>query len=92
MTKIDEHVDKKVNRVSKEEVRKAMKRMKNGKAVGPDDIPVEAWQCLREKGLNFLASLFNEILEKEELLEEWRSVMIPVFKNKGGVQSCSIKI
>ena len=27
-------------KISKEEVRENMKRMKNGKAVGPDDIPV----------------------------------------------------
>ena len=25
-----------------------MNRMKTGKAVGPDDIPVEAWRCLGE--------------------------------------------
>lgn len=33
-------------RWSKDEVRAAMKRMKSGKAVGPDDIPAEAWRCL----------------------------------------------
>ena len=26
-----------------------MQRMKNGKAVGPDDIPVEVWKCLGER-------------------------------------------
>lgn len=25
-----------------------MKRMKSGKLVGPDDIPVELWRCLGE--------------------------------------------
>ena len=30
-----------VEKISKEEVRENMKRMKNGKAVGPDNIPVE---------------------------------------------------
>ena len=40
--------------ISKDEVRTAMKRMKSGKAVGPDDIPVEAWKCLGESsGLSF---------------------------------------
>ena len=85
-----EKVEKEVNRISKWEVKKALKRMKNGKAVGPDDIPVEAWKCLGEKAVNFLTSLFNDILEKEEMPDEWRrSVMIPLFKNKGDVQSCS---
>ncbi|KAK3571762.1 hypothetical protein QTP86_018720, partial [Hemibagrus guttatus] len=34
-------VEQKVNKIRKDEVRKALKRMKSGKAVGPDDIPVE---------------------------------------------------
>ena len=29
-----------------------MQMMKNGKAVGPDDIPVEVWKCLGERALN----------------------------------------
>ena len=32
-----------------------MKGMKNGKAVGPDDIPVEVWTCLGERAVEFLA-------------------------------------
>ena len=43
-----------VEKISKEEVRENMKRMKNGKAVGPDDIPVEVWKCLGEIALEFL--------------------------------------
>ncbi|KAL7867553.1 hypothetical protein SRHO_G00089370 [Serrasalmus rhombeus] len=44
-----EIVDQEVQRISKVEVRAALKRMKNGKAVGPDDIPVESnGQCRKE--------------------------------------------
>jgi len=32
--------------ISKEEIRDALKKMKTGKAVGPDGIPVEMWKCL----------------------------------------------
>ncbi|KAK3550945.1 hypothetical protein QTP70_010120 [Hemibagrus guttatus] len=45
--------------------------------------------------LNILASvsdltLFNRVLESERMPEEWRrSVLVPIFKNKGDVQSCS---
>ncbi|KAK3513810.1 hypothetical protein QTP70_028864 [Hemibagrus guttatus] len=35
-------VEQKVDKIRKDEVRKALKRMKSGKAVGPDDIPVES--------------------------------------------------
>ncbi|KAK3549648.1 hypothetical protein QTP86_005387 [Hemibagrus guttatus] len=40
--------------------------MKSGKAVGPDDIPVEVWKCLGEAGVEFLTSLFNRVLENLE--------------------------
>ncbi|KAK3507467.1 hypothetical protein QTP70_021829, partial [Hemibagrus guttatus] len=83
-------VEQKVDKIRKDEVRKALKRMKSGKAVGPDDIPVEVWKCLGEAAVEFLASLFNRVLESERTPEEWRrSVLVPIFKNKGDVQSCS---
>uniref|UniRef100_A0A8C4T634 ribonuclease H n=1 Tax=Erpetoichthys calabaricus TaxID=27687 RepID=A0A8C4T634_ERPCA len=67
-----------------------MKRMKNGKAVGPHDIPMEAWRCLGEMAVKFLTRLFNGILESERMPEEWRrSVLVPIFKNKGDVQDCT---
>ncbi|KAK3543889.1 hypothetical protein QTP70_030272 [Hemibagrus guttatus] len=84
-------VEQKVDKIRKDEVRKALKRMKSGKAVGPDDIPVEVWKCLGEAAVEFLANLFNRVLESERMPEEWRrSVLVPIFKNKGDVQSCSI--
>ncbi|KAK3574678.1 hypothetical protein QTP86_012451 [Hemibagrus guttatus] len=64
--------------------------MKSGKAVGPDDIPVEVWKCLGEAAVEFLTSLFNRVLESEKMPEEWRrSVLVLIFKNKGDVQSYS---
>ncbi|KAK3531447.1 hypothetical protein QTP70_020542, partial [Hemibagrus guttatus] len=83
-------VEQKVDKIRKDEVRKALKRMKSGKAVGPDDIPVEVWKCLGETAVEFLTSLFNRVLESERMPEEWRrSVLVLIFKNKGDVQSCS---
>ena len=55
------------NLISKEEVRENMKRMKNGKAVGPDDIPVEVWKCLDEIALEFLMKLYNRTMESERM-------------------------
>ncbi|KAK3569417.1 hypothetical protein QTP86_029325 [Hemibagrus guttatus] len=83
-------VEQKVDKIRKDEVRKALKRMKSGKAVGPDDIPVEVWKCLGEAAVEFLTTLFNRVLESERMPEECRrSVLVPIFKNKGDVQSCS---
>ena len=85
-----EKVNLEVESVSKEEVMENMQTMKNGKAVGPDDIKVEVWKCLGESALKFLTKLYNRTMESERVPEEWRdSVLIPIFKNKGDVQSCS---
>ncbi|KAK3571265.1 hypothetical protein QTP86_005981 [Hemibagrus guttatus] len=59
-------VEQKVDKIRKDEVRKALKMMKSGKAVGSDDIPVEVWKCLGEAAVEFLTSLFNRVLENLE--------------------------
>ena len=41
-----EVVKEEVNCVSREEVKNALRRMKKGKAVGPDELPVEVWKCM----------------------------------------------
>ena len=85
-----ERVNLEVESISKEEVRENMRRTNNGKAVGPDDILVEVCECLGESALKFLTKLYNRMMESESMPEEWRdSVLIPIFKNKGDVQSCS---
>ena len=34
-----------VRRIQEAEIGEALKRMKGGKAMGPDGIPIEAWRC-----------------------------------------------
>ena len=75
--------------VTQDEVEAALRRMKEGKAVGPDDIPVEAWKCLEEIGVKFLTNLINTILETERMPEDWReSTLVPINKGKGDIQDC----
>ncbi|KAK9148382.1 hypothetical protein Scep_007139 [Stephania cephalantha] len=72
------------------EVKEALKRMKIGKACGPDEIPIEVWKCLGEIGLTWLTKLFNKILKSKRMPMDWRrSTLVPIFKNKGDIQSCS---
>ena len=67
-----EIVNQEVQQINAEEVRAAMNRMKTGKVVGPDDIPVEAWRCSGELAIGFLTRLVNKILEDERMPDEWR--------------------
>ena len=61
--------------------------MKKGKAQGPDDISEEMWIALGTKGVQFLANLFNRLLGGEKMLNDWRrSVLVPLYKGKGGRQ------
>ena len=84
-----EVVNEEVNCVSREEVKNALRRMKKGKAVGPDELPVEVGKCMREMGIEFLTRLFNRLLMGERMPEEWkRSVLIPIYKNKGDAHCC----
>ena len=87
MTEKAEVVNKEVNCLSKEEVKNVIKRMKKGKAAGLDELPVEVWKCMGKMGIKSLTKLFNKLLMSERMPEEWRrSVLIPIYKNKGDAQ------
>ena len=88
-TEETEVVNKEVNCVSREEVKNALRRMKKGKAAGPEELPVEVWNWMEEMGIKFLTRLFNRLLMGERMPEEWKkSVLIPIYKNKGDAQCC----
>ena len=38
-----------VRRIQEAEIGEALKRMKGGKAMGPDGIPIEVWRCLGDR-------------------------------------------
>ena len=74
-----EERERDVEDISGEEVRTGLRRMKKGKAQGPDDIPVEAWIALGNKGVEFLVKFFNRLLRGEKMPDEWRrSVLVPL--------------
>ena len=83
-----EEVDEEVNCVSREEVKNALRRMKKDKVVGPDELSVEVWKCMGKMGIEFLIRLFNRLLMGKQMPEEWRSLFIPIYKNKGDAQCC----
>ncbi|KAI5735640.1 hypothetical protein M8J77_020866 [Diaphorina citri] len=75
--------------ISRDEVAQALKKMKNGKSTGPDEISVEAWKCLGEYGIDMLCDLMNQVLNEERMPNEWRdSVIVPIYKEKGDIQDC----
>ena len=75
-----------MRRIQESEVKEALKRMKGGKAMGPDCIPIEVWKGLGDIAIVWLTKLFNLIFRANKMPEEWRrSILVPIFKNKGDV-------
>ncbi|CAG4942538.1 unnamed protein product [Parnassius apollo] len=63
--------------------------MENRKAVGPDEVPIEAWKALGARGVCILTNLYNRILSDRIMPDQWRlSIITPVHKGKGFVQDC----
>jgi hypothetical protein len=64
--------------------------MKGGKARGSDGIPIEVRKCLGDIATVWLTKLFNHIFRSNRMPDEWRrSILVPIFKNKGDIQSCT---
>ena len=78
-----EVVKEEVNCVSREEVKNTLRRIKKGKAAGPDELPVEVWKCMGKMEIKFLTRLFNRLLMGEKMPEEWRrSVLFSIKTNE----------
>ena len=61
----------------------ALIHMKNGKATGPDNLPVEMWKTLGRTGVNFLKEALNKISDEEKIPDIWRKrILIPIFENR----------
>ena len=72
-----------VRRIQESEIREALKRTKGSKAMGPDGIPIKV-----DIAIVWLTKMFNNIFRSNKMPEEWRrSILVPIYKNKGDVQS-----
>jgi hypothetical protein len=79
-----------VRRIQESEVKEALKKIKIGNVLGPDDIPIEVWRCLGDIAIVWLTKLFNTIFRSNKMPDEWRrSILVQIFKNKGDIQSCT---
>ena len=76
-----------VEDIERQEVREAIRMMKNGKAVGPDKIPVEVWKALGDLGDELVYDFIRQAFDSEEMPFELRgSTLVPIYKEKGDIQ------
>ena len=51
-------------------------KMKNGKAIGTDNILAEVWDTIGMIRVTFLTRLLNEILQLKKMQDEWKMMSI----------------
>ena len=78
-----EERERDVEDISGEKVRSGLRKIKKGKAQESDDLPMEAWIALENKGVEFLVNFFNRLLRGKKMPDEWRkSVLVLCTKAK----------
>ena len=74
--------------ITKAEIRVAVKKLKNGKAPGLDNIPPEA---LKEGGtitVDVLHKFLNKIWKEEEIPNDWKEGLLIKLPKKGDLSLC----
>ncbi|GFR99132.1 endonuclease-reverse transcriptase [Elysia marginata] len=72
----------------KDEVRAAIRKMKSGKATGPDSIAVEQIEALEEFGITIITDLLNEIYDTGQIPTDMlKSIFIAIPKKAGATES-----
>ena len=67
--------------ISEDEVRKALRGLKSGKASGPDDISAEMLKTAEDVIIEFLVKLFNTLFMNGIYPEGWKeAIIVPVYK------------
>ena len=72
-----------ITNITSASIEMALRKTKNGKATGPDNLPIEVLKSLGRTGVNFLKEALNKITDEEKIPDIWRkAILIPVLKNK----------
>ena len=75
--------------INREEVKRGLRKVKDGRVTNPDNIPVEIWRRLGEESSEMLWDLMRKIYRQEKMPKEWReSSIIPIYQEKGDIQDC----
>ena len=81
-----------LHEVTCEQAERQLNKMKNGKSCGPGVIPTEALKHLGDWGVRQLTKIFNAIMQRGKMPDEWRereSTITPIYKDNGDHMNCS---
>lgn len=81
--------DLRVERITEQEIREALKGIKNNKAPGPGNIPIELVKHAPTRLIEILQEIFNRcLIEREEIPTEWKLGYISSIYKKGSRTEC----
>ena len=79
-----------VEKVSRKEVREAIRKMKQGKAAGLSEITTEMIVAGGRIAEEVILQLCQRILDGKGIPDEWKiSVVVPTFRGKEDVMNCN---
>ena len=74
----------------KKEVSAAIRKMKHGKAVGPDNIPIEVFAVLEDIGIDFLTKLLNSIYDSGKIPKDLAKSVFITLPKIPGTMDCEL--
>ncbi|GFN95209.1 transposon tx1 uncharacterized 149 kda protein [Plakobranchus ocellatus] len=77
--------------IMKEEVETAVKKMKHGKAIGPDNISVELIEALEDFGIGKVTRLLNEIYDTGKIPTDLSGSIFIALPKKPGATECELQ-
>ena len=78
-----------VEEIKAEEVKKALKKMKNGKAAGPTQVTADLLKAGGDFCAELLAAICRRVAEEERPPDDWKdSWTSPIYKGKGDALLC----
>ena len=78
----------KTGRITRIEIKNAIKKLKNGKAAGCDNIPPEAIKAGEDTSEEVLLDLCNRIWSEEKMPEVWKKGLLIKLPKKGDLSYC----
>lgn len=83
------HVQPKIETPTREEVKEAIKTLKNNKAPGKDEISAELLKKGGDVVIDKMWELIQKVWDKEEMPNDWQEAIVVPIHKKGDKEDCS---
>ena len=77
------------SKITKQEIKEALKKLKNGKAAGEDNLPGELLKSDINQTTKVLHTLLNKIWESQTVPQEWKQGVLIKLPKKGDLSDCN---